>query len=269
MTAGKCPDCGNEYKNIEAHKRFCKSKQKEELSYAEEVNAIDDKVMSQSSSSKVEGTTTDKVLSDVSTPDTTQYPKTWTDKLINKITITKDPMDEYKNFLGKLPKFEVAPPGFFKRMLLKKGLTYKAFVFVDKDGKGEEAYLPYDAAKERVVVDKVGYWPIKVKGDTTFLSKEKLLPLADAPDLSRFQNSANYVWSVYNGGYQEGLSQRFDELMDEMNKERMLKWICLAVAALALIALAVTAYTDGNTIKALVAVNDIQVHQLINLTRVH
>lgn len=206
--------------------------------------------------------------SDVGTPDT--LPKTpWLDKVMGEITVTKDPMNEYKNFFGKMPKFEATLPGFFKKLFLKKGLTYKTFVFVDKDGYGEEAFLPYDVAKERVVVDKLGYWPIKVKGDIIYLSKEKLLPLADAPDLSRFQNSANYVWSVYNGGYQEGLSQRFDELMDELNKERIFKWICLGIGILALVALALTVYTDGRTISALVQVNNVQSVQLINLTKVH
>lgn len=179
-----------------------------------------------------------------------------------------DSMDEYKNIFGKLPKFELKPPGVFKKMFLKKGTVYKHFVFVDKDGCGEEAFLPYDVAKERVVVDKLGYWPIKVKGDIIFLSKEKLLPLADAPDLSRFQNSANYVWSVYNGGLQEGVTKRYDEIIDEIRKDRMFRWMCLAIAVLALVALAATAYTDGKTISALIEVNNIQSQQLVNLTKV-
>lgn len=256
-----CQYCGKPTGNKPMHEKYC-------IKNPDTIKNVVPTQESQSSSAVPPIHTGPASPSGVGTPDT--LPKvSWLDKVMGKITPTHDPMDGYKNFFGKMPKFEAKPPGFFKKLLLKKGVEYKNFVFVDKDGCGEVAFLPYDVAKERVVVDKVGYWPIKVKGETIFLSKEKLLPLADAPDLSRFQNSANYVWSVYNGGYQEGISQRFDELMDEINKDRIFKWICLAVAVLALVALAITSYTDGRTINALVSVNNIQTQQLINLTKVH
>lgn len=258
---GKCQYCGKEGENVAAHERFC-GKNPNNIRLRKK--AVPTQELQSSSAEPIHKLETSSPT--IGAPDTS---RTWLDKIMGKIAPAIEPMDEYKNFLGKMPKFEAKPPGFFKLITLKRGLTYKNFVFVDKDGKGEVAFLPYDVAKERVVVDKVGYWPIKVKGDTIFLSKEKLLPLADAPDLSRFQNSANYVWSVYNGGIQEGMTIRFDEWMEEQRKERIFKWICLAVAVLALIALAATAYFDGQTINRLIEVNAYQSHQLANFTKVH
>lgn len=267
-----CPDCGKTgIKNMGSHKRFCKSKSL--IERIQENHHDIKEAMNQESI--LNNTPSFSLLSKIKT----------IQKSIKKFIIGEAPINpkpdptfkpneisqeaRIKQFLADMPAWSYDASTWLQRTLLhaKSGMVYKTVVFVGEGNDCTRAYLPYDERKKRLVIDRAGYYQVECKGDIIFLDKEKLLPLKDAPDLSRFQSSANYVWSVYNGGYQEGLSQRFDELMDEINKERMLKYICMIVAILSIIALVGVSYFDGKTIGSLVSQNADQFTQIANVTR--
>lgn len=278
MTDLTCADCGKTgIKNMGSHKRFCKTKP---LIEKIQDNKPDIKMaMTQEpvpvSPSPVPVDPTHSLLSRIK-----KVQNGIKVAIIGEAPINPKPDPNFKpiessqearikQFLADMPRWSYDASTWIQRTLLhaKSGMVYKTVVFVGEGNDCTRAYLPYDERKKRLVIDKAGYYQVECKGDVIFLDKEKLLPLKDAPDLSRFQNSANYVWSVYNGGYQEGLSQRFDELMEEINKERMLKYICMVVAILSLIALVGVSYFDGKSIDALVAQNANQFAQIANVTR--
>jgi hypothetical protein len=153
--------------------------------------------------------------------------------------------ERLKEFLINLPVWCGAEPGFFKKLTARrKGLVYKTMVFVGEGREPTIAYLPYDTAHRRLIIPGSGYYYMPIKGEIAFFDYDKCLPLVDAPNPNdKYQLPAHFLLSHYNLGLNEGLAQRFDELLENLQRQRLIILVALGVAALSLLVMVFIVYS--------------------------
>lgn len=271
MTAGTCPDCGNEYKNLEAHKRFCKAKvvpaQESQSSSAETI------LKSPIGHSPPGAPDTSGGIKEVSPAPEVKL--SFVSKIENKIKNRKrkvrppiiirgpDPAfkpndklsdsDKLKAFLADLPLWTQYKPKGMRLMLTKMlspNKTFASMVFVGENRPPRIAYLPYDPEKNRVFIPGKSYHFTPTTGEPFFYHEDYMLPLINTPVLKdRFMLPGHVVEFAHASGLAEGKLQAAGEFLEEIKKYKMVCYLIGGICILLLFALLLFIYTSDNNYK--------------------
>lgn len=260
---GDCPYCGEHFKNVGAHLRYCKAKQAQEAEVKPETKegyiSIDDLVS--------EGLI--NIKKDELPPRTTERPQRATESKTEEvphITMqesieTPEPApatqgDNLKDFISGMPKWTLQPSGFKKFMfkLFNRGKVLKPCVFVSEHNTPKVMFLPYDPKKEVITNPDSGeIYDMPIKGEIAFYDMDRFRPLIQSRDPSEeYDIPEHYALKLFNLGLSEGQLLAFDDLINQIKKWQAISLISGVVAVAVMIGafMIIKNYSDALTVAA-------------------
>jgi len=246
MTSGTCPGCGQEKKNLEVHKRYCKGKLLELTQKTQETFETKDNIVLNTNTPKAKESLFKRIFGKkklLSTQEIREM-RIDTEKLTDE--------QKFQRFFGQLPKWVCKKPGFMEKYRL--GTEIKHCVMVSRDPKKEdvELFIPYNKDLGLLQTDK-SFWdmPVKEKG-TIYLDADKFIPLINGSDYSKdFDIPEDFAVSLLNRGVDFGQLSQFKSLIDEIRADRLIKLVCIGVAVMAIIFALLVMYGENKAYYAL------------------
>jgi hypothetical protein len=265
MSAGKCPTCNNEYKNLGAHR--CKAK-KEQIN-TENIHTeviVDTPTIEKLIVEPQEcPTNEDNVKADTKT-------STLNERVVNVLNSGKRPIiihnpdnaysdinkseeEKVKQLLKDAPLWTKYKPTGINKFLaekLNKGKSFAPCVFVSEHDQPRVLYLPYEPEKNRLIIPEKGFYIPSQQAPPFFFHSDYSLELIHTPALKdKFNIPAHVIQSKYNAGLMEGTLKSGKELLDEIKKYKNICYLLGAITLIVLFALLFVAYNDSSNFKAI------------------
>lgn len=281
MTVGTCTQCNKEYKNLQAHSRFCKSQSTVETTKNIETipPIVDDMVESLPNdrvttkpnlTQELQGCsqTNEYVKADTNTHKPKRSIKEWLFNMGKRPIIIKSHDKKYddtnmteqeriRNLLKDAPLWTGYKPSGITKFLGEKmnpGKSFAPCVFVSEARQPKILYLPYEPEKHRLIIPEKGFYIPSQVAPPFFFHEDYCLELIHTPVLKdRFNVPAHLIESKYNAGIMEGTLKSGKELLDEIKKYKMVCYMLGGIVILALFLVVFIGYTTDNHVKVLAA----------------